>query len=96
MDTRTLDRTLADSALPPLPAAARPARFSFRDLVRDYIRMSGLSGVSRRDVLLHFNEYPSTKVTVALNELLGRREAYLRNGVYRLTSPIRLDKDTPI
>jgi hypothetical protein len=62
-------------------------RTSFRDDVLDRIRQAGIQGISRDDVMKHFKRYPRAKVTVALNELLDRREAYLRNGIYRSADP---------
>ncbi|RYD67980.1 MAG: hypothetical protein EOP83_01725 [Verrucomicrobiaceae bacterium] len=60
-------------------------RPSFRETVRSYLAAQDGRGVPRTEVMEHFSDYPTTKVTIALNELLFRREAYLRAGIYRLT-----------
>lgn len=64
----------------------RRPRPSFRDKVRGTLATAGIRGVHRDDLFESFEAYPRVKVTVALNELLGRREAYMRNDIYRLTT----------
>lgn len=68
----------------PARSSRRP-RPSFRDKVRSRLKRAGIRGVSRDTLNMTFNDVPTVKVTVALNELLGRQEVYLRNGIYRLT-----------
>lgn len=74
------------------PEPRRVSRLSFRDQVRKQIAKAGIRGISRDKVFEKFKTEPRVKVTVALNELLGRREAYLRNGIYRVTG---LDRTEP-
>lgn len=78
------------------PRPSFVSRPSFRDHVRAYLRASGIQGAPRTEVLVYFRAYPATKVTIALNELLTRREAYLRNGIYRLTARVEPGDDKPI
>lgn len=66
----------------------RHGRASFRDLIRDYLVHNGgyNGGVARDEIIEHFekNDVRKVKITIALNELLSRREAVYRAGVYRL------------
>lgn len=64
----------------------RNHRPSFRDKVLYKIRRAGIRGINHDQVMTLFKNEPRVKVTVALNELLGRREAYLRTGIYRATT----------
>lgn len=63
------------------------SRPSFRDKVRDELRNNGTRGATLEDLMKHFGDDDlRVKIIVALNELISRREAYLRNGIYRLTT----------
>ncbi|RYD62151.1 MAG: hypothetical protein EOP83_15340 [Verrucomicrobiaceae bacterium] len=64
----------------------RNPRSSFREKVLSRIRGVGIRGITHEEVIEQFRDEPRVKVTVALNELLGRRDAYLRGGIYRATS----------
>jgi hypothetical protein len=70
----------------PTATPTRNHRPSFREKVLHKIRRSGIRGITHDRVLEQFPAEPRVKVTVALNELLGRREAYLRGGIYRATT----------
>jgi hypothetical protein len=70
----------------PTSTPNRHHRQSFRENVLHRIRHAGIRGITHEAVLEYFAGEPRVKVTVALNELLGRREAYLRSGIYRATT----------
>lgn len=66
----------------------RHGRASFRDLIRDYLVNNGgyHTGVARDNIIENFERdgMRKVKITIALNELLSRREAVYKAGVYRL------------
>lgn len=66
----------------------RHGRASFRDLIRDYLVNNGgyHTGVARDNIIENFERdgVRKVKITIALNELLSRREAVYKAGVYRL------------